>query len=263
MKKKVKICMNMSCTNRVNKPDAAVCAGCGSSFRGMSWKFLNDEEIERLLHPKEDAENGQEDASHAAVADGAEDAANGTAGTAGQGGGAAAASAAERAGQPGGMVIVCPSCGRRIPYRVGLEFCECGEYVQEEIPVSLAADTGSAVSCVQEVTALRTLDGLYRLELAGDWMKVGRQAAGQDYFGSHGKFKVCREHAILRRIDGHWQISYCKREDRNYSGGVENPIFINGRRLERQEEYRLKPGDEIAFAESDPSDSMAAFFRAE
>ncbi len=245
MKKKVKICMNAECINRVNKPDAAVCAGCGSSFRGMSWQFLSDEEIERLLSPDEKVEEATRETDESGEEQ----------------------SAREEQEQSGGMFIICPSCQRHIPYRVGLEFCECGEYVQEEIPVQ--ENTQSVEEGQQEtaeerkVTALQSLDGLYRLELTGEWMKVGRKATGEAYFESNGKYKVCREHAILQLTEGEWYISYCKREDRNYIGGVENPIFINKRKMERQESYKLKPGDEIAFAESDPSDSMAAFFRVE
>ena len=98
------------------------------------------------------------------------------------------------------------------------------------------------------------------MELVGEWMKVGRQAKGKIYFENAEKWKVSREHAILQWIDGNWHISYCKKEDRNYTGGVENPIYINGRKLERQENYSLQIGDEIAFAELDKSDPMAAFF---
>ena len=92
-------------------------------------------------------------------------------------------------------------------------------------------------------------------------MKIGREAEGGQYFSQYGKRKVSREHAIVQKTDEQWYLSYCKREDRNYSGGVENPIYVNNRRLESLEKYCLMAGDEIAFSELDKSDPMAAFFR--
>lgn len=245
-KRKVKICMNQQCTGRVNKPDAAVCAGCGSSFRGISWEFLSEEQIEMRLHPEHEAEKMQEDDGDS------------------NGGG-------EEKKEAPRMVIVCPSCGVRIPYRVGLEFCECGEYVQEEVPIEEASSNQSSVDpAVGEqdcgspcVKGMVTLDGEYRLLFTNEWIKIGREATGRTYFEKAAKGKVSREHVIIQLIEGAWYLSYCKKEDRNYSGGVENPVYINGRRMDRSENYRLQVGDEIAFAELDKNDPMAAFFRVE
>jgi len=256
-KKKVKICMNLQCGARENKADAAVCVGCGSSFRGISWAFMSDEEIEKVLHPElVQEEVSQQDAVYE---DASED--------------------GERLGECASScrVIICPSCGVHIPYRVGLEFCECGEYVQEEIPVEEGSSEGEEKlrsdekqeGCVSQeqlsgcIKGMTTLDGTYRLEFTDTWMKIGREAVGRGYFESAGKLKVSREHAIIQLVNGEWHLSYCKKEDRNYAGGAENPIFINGRRMDRLESYRLQAGDEIAFAELDKSDPMAAFFRVE
>lgn len=228
MKVKIKICRNPQCEDPVNEPNAAVCKGCKGSLARVKLSILEkekiEEEVERIRKsiPITDDDGGGTD---------------------------------DGMGDPGPVepkqeYIICPSCNARILYRLGLELCDCGEYIGDLYPEQL-------------VTALRSLDGKCHLPLHGDWIKIGRQAAGGEYFESTGKRKVSREHAILRSIDGAWHISYCKREDRNYSGGVENPIFINKRRLEREENYRLQPGDEIGFAESDTSYTDAAFFRAE
>lgn len=228
MKVKIKICRNPQCEDPVNEPNAAVCKGCKGSLARVKLSILEkekiEEEVERIRKsiPITDDDGGGTD---------------------------------DGMGDPGPVepkqeYIICPSCNARILYRLGLEFCDCGEYIGDLYPE-------------QPVTALRSLDGKCHLPLHGDWIKIGRQAAGREYFESAGKKKVSREHAILRSIDGAWHISYCKREDRNYSGGVENPIFINKRRLEREENYRLQPGDEIGFAESDTSYTDAAFFHAE
>lgn len=243
MKRKVKICPNLQCEDRINKSDAAVCVKCGSSFRGMSWQFLDDSEIEKILNPQ------PEDAAEEIPQE-------------------------ESMQKPQTMqVIICPSCGKHIPYQVGLEFCECGEYVQEEVPVSevisesgacTGADSQEQQCQAPKVSALRTLDGQYRLVLKGDFVKVGRHSAGKEYFESMGKFKVSREHAILQLCGGEWHLSYCKKEDRNYTNGVENPIYINGRKMDIDESYQLQCGDEIAFAELvSTNDPLAAFFRAE
>lgn len=237
MKKKVKICKNQQCTARVNSGDAVICAGCGSSFRGISMQILSDEQIEKILNPEPENTPEPEAPQEENVLP--------TART---------------------EYIICPNCGERLQYSVGLEFCDkCNEYVADELPQCEADEQlpeEAAMPC-QGVKVLQSLDGRCRLELSGDWIKIGRNATGKEYFENAGKRKVSREHAILQFKDGGWQISYCKREDRNYSGGVENPIFINKRRLEREENYRLQPGDEIGFAEFDTSDCMAAFFRAE
>lgn len=232
MKRKVKICMNQQCESRINKPDAAVCMGCKSSFRGINWQFLDDAEIERILNPEPKAEEEDDEVQEEA----------------------------QMTVEEKQEYVVCPSCGARVPYRVGLEECDCGEYIGDIVP---CAEEETAQPVCKGVTSLRSLDGRCHLPLDGEWIKIGRLATGKEYFESAGKRKVSREHAILRLLDGAWYISYCKREDRNYSGGVENPIFINKRRLEREENYRLQLGDEIGFAEFDTSDTMAAFFRAE
>ncbi len=243
MKKKVKICMNVQCADRVNKPNAAVCACCGSSFRGINVQFLDENEIEEVLHPTKKPEEGFTESP-------------------------------QESSEPQSVtvqeVVICPECGRRTLYRVGLTECECGAWIQDEIPVREmpqtpeATDKACSQSCTPAcVSALSSLDGKCRLELTQTWMKIGRQAAGQAYFQAEGKRKVSREHAIIQRQEDGWYISYCKKEDRNYQGGVENPIFINNRRLERQENYKLQSGDEIAFTETDKSDRMAAFFRVE
>lgn len=239
MKVKIKICRNPQCEDPVNEPNAAVCKGCKGSLARVKLSILEkekiEEEVERIRKsiPITDDDSG------------------------GTGDGM---------GDPGPVepkqeYIICPNCNARIPYKPGLEFCDCGEYIEDLPPGPI--DGPEPPQGYQPVTALRSLDGKYHLPLQGDWIKIGRQATGREYFESAGKRKVSREHAILRSIDGAWHISYCKREDRNYSGGVENPIFINKRRLEREENYRLQPGDEIGFAESDTSYTDAAFFRAE
>lgn len=228
--------MNQRCQNRVNKPDAAVCAGCGNSFGRISWKLLSDEEIEAIINPALSQEMAEPEETVCEE---------------------------QKAEQKNTQeYIVCPNCGKRMLFTIMLENCdECGEYVADELPVCESEESAQSES--DSVTALHSLDGRCRIALSGDFMKIGRQAEGREYFESAGKRKVCREHAIVQKIDDAWYISYCKREDRNYSGGVANPIFINNRKLENDENYRLQPGDEISFAELDKSDSMAAFFRAE
>lgn len=245
MKKKVKICSNQQCQHRVNTATAAVCVGCGASFRGINWEFLTEEQIEKRLNPEEPEDVVEETKEP------------------------------ETKKEPS-FVIICPSCQKHIPYRVGLEFCECGEYVQEEIPIdenAVEEGTSSEGTCettpaepimeqsVCKPQAMRTLDGAYCLTFCREWFKIGRESVGQEYLQS--RRKVSREHAILQLVNGAWTISYCKKEDRNYIGGIENPIFINGRRLGRTEQYELQIGDEIAFAELDKSDCNAAFFRVE
>lgn len=240
MKIKRKICTNLKCEDPVNEPNAAVCKGCKCSLARVKLSILDqdklEEEVEKIRNPKGITDNDEPGGS-------------------------------EEPGGPEGPVdepmeyVVCPNCNARIPYTPGLEFCECGEYIGDIPPES--PDPPEPPQGCQPVTALRSLDGKCHLPLHGDWIKIGRQAIGREYFEGAGKRKVSREHAILRYIDGAWHISYCKREDRNYIGGVENPIFINKRRLEREENYRLQPGDEIGFAEFDISYTEAAFFRAE
>lgn len=250
MKKKVKICMNRQCTNRVNKPDAAVCVGCGNSFGRINWKRLSDEEIEEILNPKTKQEPVMEETVETQEPVMEEN-------------GETQAPVASGQAQE---YIVCPNCGKRMVYTVMLEICdECGEYVADQLPVcdSKEQETVQEVSACTEVTAMQSLDGRCRITFSGNFMKIGRHAEGGEYFESAAKRKVCREHAIVQKIDDAWHISCCKREDRNYSGGVANPIFINNRMLGRDEQYRLQPGDEIGFAELDKSDPMAAFFRAE
>lgn len=242
MKKKVKICSNQQCQHRVNTATAAVCVGCGASFRGINWEFLTEEQIEKRLNPEEEPEE--------VIVDSPEP---------------------ESKKEPN-FVIVCPSCQKRIPYRVGLEFCECGEYVQEEIPIDEnAVEEPTAGDCPltpiepnmepYRPQAMCTLDGVYRLTFCGERFIVGREAVGGEYLQSKGK--VSREHAVLQIVNGAWTISYCKKEDRTYIGGIENPIFVNGRKLDRTEQYELQFGDEIAFSELDKSDCHAAFFRVE
>lgn len=234
MKVKIKICRNPQCEDPVNEPNAAVCKGCKGSLARVKLSILEKEKIEEEVEKIRNAGSIIDD-------DGG-----------GPGGGP---------GDGGEEYIICPSCNARILYKPGLEFCDCGEYIGD-LPPGTIYDPEPPQG-YQPVTALHSLDGKCHLPLHGDWLKIGRQATGREYFESAGKRKVSREHAILRYIDGAWHISYCKREDRNYSGGVENPIFINKRRLEREENYRLQPGDEIGFAESDISYTDAAFFRAE
>ena len=266
MKIKRKICRNLQCENPVNEPNAAVCKSCKCSLARVGLSLLDqdkiEEEVEKIRKPKsitgDDDEHTHEGTDAIDKADGIED--------------------EEK------EYIVCPYCNARMLYKPGRELCECGEYIGDitpgmeadtgksrgivgcrivDIPPRTGADTDDALKDGQAVTALRSLDGRCHLPLQGDWIKMGRWAFGREYFESAGKRKVSREHAILRYIDGAWHISYCRREDRNYSGGVENPIFINKRRLEKEENYRLQRGDEIGFAESDISDTDAAFFRAE
>lgn len=244
MKRKVKICMNLQCNSRVNAGNVTVCTGCGMELRD-GLRFLDENEIEQILHPENDAQKREEEA----------------------------ASPEEEHPSVPQEIVVCPECGERIPYRVGLEFCpNCEEYVQDVIPIredeEAAVQDESVCSMQQEaqtsgVTALRSIDGAYHLELSGEWIKLGRTATGQEYFTQYGKRKVCREHAILSKKNGEWFISYCKREERNYVGGVENPIFINQRAMGRDEMYQLQAGDRIGLAESDTSDGMAAFFDVE
>lgn len=241
MKIKRKICRNPQCEDPVNEPNAAVCKSCKCSLARVNLSILDEdkikEEVEKIRKSKL-ITGYNDDNTHEGTEgiDGTED---------------------EKK-----EYIICPSCNARIHYKPGLEFCDCGEYIGDLTPEP-EADTDDVLQECQPITALRSLDGKCHLPLNGDWIKIGRQAVGREYFESAGKRKVSREHAILRYIDGAWHISYCKREDRNYSGGVENPIFINKRRLEREENYRLQPGDEIGFAEFDTSYMDAAFFRAE
>lgn len=234
MKKKVKICMNQQCESRVNKPDAAVCVGCGNSLARTNWDFLSDEEIEVILNPALRLEELEEPVHEEQQIE-------------------------QKKAQE---YIICPNCGKKMPFSVMLEYCdECGEYVADQLP--LCENEENIQPVCYGVTALSSLDGRCRLTFSGDFIKIGRQAEGREYFESAGKRKVCREHAIVQKIDDAWHISYCNREDRNYSGGVANPIFINNRKLKNGENYRLQPGDEISFSEIDKSDPMAAFFRAE
>lgn len=244
MKIKRKICRNLQCENPVNEPNAAVCKGCGCSLARVSLSLLDkdkiEEEVEKLRKPKSVTSDDNDNAN------------------AGTGGINGIIDIIDEIAE----YISCPHCNARILYKPGREFCECGEYIGDITPES-EARTEIVYKDPLAVTALRSLDGRCYLPLNGDWIKLGRQALGGEYFESEGKRKVSREHAILRYIDGAWHISFCKREDRNYSGGTENPIFINKRRLEREENYRLQLGDEIGLAESDISDTAAAFFRAE
>lgn len=248
MKKiKRKICRNLQCENPVNEPNAAVCKGCKCSLARVNLSILDEdkieEEVERIRHPEPK---------------GGDDGPGDTGGTVDTG------ETGNDIVEPEPEYVICPSCNARILYRPGLmELCDCGEYIGDLYPPDPKGGTEPDPPTGQPVTALRSLDGRFHLPLYGDWIKIGRQAAGREYFISAGKEKVSREHAILRYIDGAWHISYCKREDRNYSGGVENPIFINKRRLEREENYRLQPGDEIGLAEFDIAYTQAAFFRAE
>lgn len=246
MKIKRKICRNLQCENPVNEPNAAVCKSCKCSLARVNLSILDEEkieeEVEKIRKPKSMTDDDNDNANV------------GTAGTNVTG----EIDDIDAAGE----YIICPYCNVRMLYKPGRELCECGEYIGDITPEP-ETGTDDALQGCQAVTALRSLDGRCRLPLHGDWLKIGRQATGREYFESAGKRKVSREHAILRCIDGAWHISYCRREDRNYSGGVENPIFINKRRLEREENYRLQVGDEIGLAESDTSYDDAAFFRVE
>lgn len=236
-KRKVKICKNQQCEHRVNGPDAPVCIGCGASFRGVSWKFLSEEEIEKALLPEiieEESEEVQEEE----------------------------AKVEENMDRE---VIICPNCGAHVTYYVGVQECpECGEYIQEELPVKeseiLAEDKP-----VQEfvVKGMRTIDGNCFLDFNKEYMEIGRLALGKEYFEGYGKRKVSRQHAKVHKREDGWYISYCRPEDRNYYGGVQNPIYINNVELGINENYRLQVGDMVAFAELDMSDPMAAFFRVE
>lgn len=246
-KRKVIICPNLQCVNRVNAPNATTCAECGFLFRGINCEWLYDEEIEKRIHPEKFAE--------------AEEIIEESAGE-----------SEESSKTLRQQVIICPSCNKRTPYRVGLEFCECGEYIQEEEPVfeEEVQDTACemeqetrAASCEmrEEIIGFKTLDDVFMMKFEGDYAKIGRLALGGEYFLKHGKNKVCREHAILRRIDGEVYISYCKKDERNYLGGVDNPIFINKKMLGNGESCRLQVGDIIAFSELDTTDPQAAFFK--
>lgn len=239
MKRKVKICMNLRCENRVNNGNVTVCTGCGMELRN-GIKFLDDNEIEKILHPEAEKVMQEE-----------------------------VAPAEEVVPELPKELVICPACGERIPYRVGLEFCPvCKEYVQDEVPIIENCE-GEEQEIIQEVAqrssihALKSVDGAYRLELEGSWIKIGRLSTGQEYFQRFEKKKVSREHAILSKKDGEWHISYCKKEDRNYTGGLENPIYINQRKMEKNELYKLQAGDRIAFGEADIYDPMAAFFDVE
>jgi len=224
--------MNLQCNSRVNAGNVTVCAGCGMELRD-GLRFLDEDEIDRILHPEKNEQEAEEEVIPS---------------------GEVAASPRE--------IVICPECGERIPFRVGLEFCpNCGEYVQDVIPIR-EEDAPQEVES-SGVKALRSIDGVYRLELCRDWMKIGRAADGQEYFIRYGKQKVCREHAILSKREGEWFLSYCKKEERNYVGGLENPIYINQRMLGRDEVWKLQVGDRIGLAEADTSDCMAAFFDVE
>lgn len=243
MKRKVKICKNQQCGNRVNKPDAAVCIGCGASFRGISWKILSEEEIEKALQPEvieeepEISKRGEE-------------------------------TPAEEPKTPEKLVIICPNCGARVPYHIGIENCsECGEYIQEEIPVkeneTLEKETQNGGENLNFAKGMRSLDGVCYLEFTGETMEIGRHALGQSYFEGHGKGKVSRQHAKIQKKEDGWHIVYYRREDRTYRDGILNAIYINDRMLQLDESYRLQPGDRISFAEMDMTDPLAAFFRVE
>lgn len=237
-----KICMNPQCGDRINEASATVCQGCGASLARVAPRRLNKDKLEeegkKIRNSKRET-GGDGDSNPAGTDETGE--------------------TEEKKVE----YVICPECDKRIVFRIGLETCpNCGEYVGHIAPTT-GEDTGDAVSEDKPVSALRSLDGKYCLQLEGDLLKIGREAAGKEYFESEGKRKVSREHAIMRRIEGAWHISYFKKEDRNYSGGIENPIFINGQRLGREENVRLQIGDEIGFAECDHSYPTAAFFRAE
>lgn len=241
-----KICMNPQCGDSINEASATVCKGCGANLARVDPRRLNkdklEEEVEKIRNQKRKTED------------------DGDSNPAGTGGADEPKETEEKKEEE---YVICPECEKRIIFRPGLETCpNCGEYVAHIAPIT-GEDTGDAEQKDKPVSALRSLDGKCRLQLEGDWLKVGREAFGREYFESEGKRKVSREHAIMRRIEGAWHISYCKKEDRNYSGGIENPIFINGQRVGREENVRLQIGDEIGFAERDYSYTTAAFFRAE
>lgn len=239
--KKVKICPNAQCADRINSPSAMECKTCRMQLRNIKVEFFNsDEEIEKRLNPpaEENIDDKEEDKEDA----------------------------------PERMIVICSDCGKQIPYQIGLEFCECGEYIADIPPVAehtLASEGAEGSGTKNEtlemvagsVCGMETLDGVYRITFTEDYMKIGRTEVGKEYFAQYGKIKISREHITLQKIEGAWYLSYCKREERNYTGGQENAVYINERKLLRDENYQLKVGDIISMAKLDRTDLEAAFFR--
>lgn len=244
--KKVKICPNIQCTARVNGPGAMECKACRMQLRNIKVEyFQSDEEIERRLNPPAEASSHEDSVEETKQEPEAET-----------------------------LVVVCSSCGKHVTYHIGLEFCECGEYIADIAPVS-EAELQQEDTCGQEevsgcreeqtcsVSGMQSLDGLCRIAFLEDFMKIGREAKGKEYFLQYGKGKISREHIVIQKINNEWYLLYCKREDRNYAGGRENAVYVNDRKLERDEEYRLQVGDVISMSALDRSDTQAAFFRVE
>lgn len=241
MKRKVKICNNKQCENRVNDPSAVVCMGCRANMRNVRPRYLSEEEIQKALQPEvieEEPEKTEEEPEKQEETSVRE-------------------------------VIICPNCGARVPYYVGIENCsECDEYIQEEIPVredALPTEemVQNSCECLNCAKGMRSLDGVYYLEFIGEAMEIGRKAQGQDYFEGYGKGKVSRQHAKMQKKEDGWYIAYHRKEDRTYRDGILNAIYINDRMLRLDENYRLQVGDQISFAELDMKDPLAAFFRVE
>jgi len=232
--RKVKICTNLQCNNRVNEAAAVVCKGCGRSLSRVKQEFLSENDIEKRLNPVVEEEEKEPEGC-----------------------------AGEPTSLTSGLVVVCPSCSAQIPYQIGLEFCECGEYIADVPPITLGiqADIQSEELPTPCVKGMGSLDGFCRIDFLHDFMKIGRENFGREYFLQYGKAKVSREHIIVKRVAGEWYLSYCKKEDRNYANGRENAAFVNDRMLARDEEYCLQVGDEIALGTRDKTDIYAAFFR--
>lgn len=238
---KAKICRNQQCEDRVNEASAVVCRGCRANLRNVKPRFFSsEEEIQKALQPEVIEEETEITEEVEKIKE-----------------------------EPVREVIICPNCGAHVPYYVGIQECnECGEYIQEEIPVKekeLAAEEATQNCCesLNFAKGMRSLDGVCYLEFTGETMEIGRHASGQDYFEGHGKRKVSRQHAKIQKKEDGWHITYYRREDRKDRDGILNAIYINDRMLRMDESYRLQPGDRISFAELDMTDPLAAFFRVE
>lgn len=255
--------MNLQCSDRVNMANAVECKGCGRNLRNVKMEFLDEKEIEKRLNPPAEEEMEQEGVLEEATSSVPQ------------------------------MVVICPSCNTQTPYQIGLEFCECGEYIadvppvipgQEEVasataePVSVLGVSSlgvqSGVSPIPSIGAqssvlgsgqmmgnicvsgMTSLDGLCNILFCQDYMVIGRERIGHEYFGPYGKGKVSREHIIVRRIESAWYLSYVKKIN-----GGENAVYVNDRMIAREEECRLQNGDVIALGSNEKTDPYAAFFR--